>query len=191
MTMRRAMLAAGLLALALPLAHAQASAPVSADGDLQVTVQKNGEVVTIDSSITLPASPQEVWAVLSDFDHMASFLHGVDASSITARNGNLWRVEQKGHTSHAGFSFKFESVREVTVQPFESIQSHLVSGTLKKHETLTRLAPDGTGTRVTYHAESIAGVWVPPLIGPSVVEGEVRQQFQDIQRELQRRQAAK
>ena len=73
----------------------------------------------------------------------------------------------------------------------ESLQSHLVRGTLKKHDTLTQLAADGSGTRVTYHADSVAGVWVPPLLGPSVVEGEVRQQFQDIQAEVLKRRTAR
>ena len=178
----------GLLALALSTAPAWAQAP--ADGALQVKVQKNGDVVTVDASVTIPATAQEVWNVLSDFDHMAGFLHGLDSSKVTSRDGDVWQIEQKGHTSHAGFSFSFESVREVHVKTLESLESHLVRGTLKKHDTLTQLAADGSGTRVTYHADSVAGVWVPPLLGPSVVEGEVRQQFQDIQAEVLKRRTA-
>ena len=178
----------GLLALVLSTAPAWGQAP--GDGGLQVKVQKNGDVVTVDAALTIAATPQEVWNVLSDFDHMAGFLHGLDSSRVTSRNGDVWQIEQKGHTSHAGFSFSFESVREVHVRTLESLQSHLVSGTLKKHDTLTQLAADGGGTRVTYHAESVAGVWIPPGLGTSIVEGEVRQQFQDIQAEVLKRKAA-
>jgi carbon monoxide dehydrogenase subunit G len=177
-----------LLVLALSTAPAWAQAP--ADGDVQVKAQKNGDLVTVDASVEIAGTPQEVWDVLVDFDHMAGFLHGLDSSKVAAKDGDVWRVEQKGHSSHAGFTLKFESVREVRLHPIDSLQSHLVSGTLKKHDTLTQLSPDGAGTRVSYHAESIAGVWVPPLLGTSVVEGEVRQQFQDVQAEVLKRKAS-
>jgi carbon monoxide dehydrogenase subunit G len=187
-TMLKAMLQGALLALGLSTASAWAQAP--ADGNLAVNVQKVGELVTIDASLAIAATPQEVWNVLTDFDHMADFIHGLQSSKVVAKKGNVWRIAQKGVTTHAGFSIKFESLRDVTVQPVESVQSHLVSGTLKKHDTLTRLTAEGNGTRVTYHAESISGIWVPPLIGTSVVEGEVRKQFQDIQTEIMKRKPA-
>jgi uncharacterized protein YndB with AHSA1/START domain len=179
----------GLLTLALSTAPAWAQAP--AGGDVQVKAQKNGDLVTVDASVEIPATPQEVWDVLVDFDHMTGFLHGLESSKVAARDGDTWRVEQKGSVTHAGFTFKFESVREIQLKPLESLQSHLVSGTLKKHDTLTRLTPDGSGTRVTYHADSISGVWVPPLLGTSVVEGDVRQQFQDVQAEVLKRKSAR
>ena len=187
--MLKASLQAGIVALSLLTMHAWADTP--ADDNTKVKVQKNGDLVTIDLSVTIPAAPQEVWGVLVDFDHMTDFLHNLQSSRIVEKSGNVWKIAQKGQTSHAGFSFSFESLRDVTLKPFESLQSHLVSGTLKKHDTLTQLAPDGSGTRLTYHAESISGVWIPPLLGSSVVESEVRKQFQDIEGEVMKRKAAK
>jgi uncharacterized protein YndB with AHSA1/START domain len=187
--MLKASLQIGLLALGLSMAPAWAEGP--AGTDTQVKVQKKGDLVTIDLRMTMPATPQEVWSVLVDFDHMSGFLHNLQSSRIVAKNGDVWRVEQTGQTSHAGFSFSFESVRDITLKPFESLQSHLVSGTLKRHDTLTQMVPDERGTRLTYHADSISGVWIPPLLGTSVVEDEVRKQFQDIQAEILKRQAAR
>ena len=157
----------------------------------KVKVQKDGDNVTIDLSVTVPVSPQEAWEVLVDFDHMTQFLHNLETSKVQEKNGDQWKVFQKGQTSHAGFSFSFESTKLVTLKPYESIQSHLTGGTLKKHESLTTLTPEGTGTHIVYHAESISGVWVPPLLGTSVVEGEVRKQFQDMESEMLKRKAAK
>ena len=177
--------------LALGLAVAPAWPQAAAADTAVVKVQKNGDLIITDLSVVVAATPREVWDVVSDYDHVSGFLHGLKSSKIVSRDGNVWRVEQKGQTSHAGFTFDFESVRDVTVKPFESLQSHLVSGTLKKHDSLTQLVPEATGTRLTYHAESISGVWVPPLLGTSVVEGEVRQQFQEFEREILKRKAAK
>jgi uncharacterized protein YndB with AHSA1/START domain len=153
----------------------------------QVKVQKDGDSVIIDLTVTIPATPQETWDVLTDFDHMTQFIGSLQSSKITEKNGNHWKVEQKGQSSHAGFSFAFESVREVELKPFETIKSHLVSGTLKKHEGFTQLFPSGSGTRIVYHAESITSLWVPPLVGPSLVESDVRKQFQDMETEILKR----
>lgn len=156
-----------------------------------VKVQKNGDTVIIDLSITVSVTPQEAWDVLVDFDHMTQFNHNLEISQVLEKNGDQWKVQQKGKTTHGGFSFSFDSVKQVTLKPYESIQSHLLSGTLKKHESLTTLSPDGKGTHIVYHAESISGVWVPPLLGTSVVEDEVRKQFQDMEGEMLKRKAAK
>jgi uncharacterized membrane protein len=159
--------------------------------DMTVKVQKNGDAVVIDLTVTVPATPQETWDVLVDFDHMTQFLSSLQSSKILEKNDNKWKVSQKGESSHGGFSFSFESVREVELKPYETIRSHLISGTMKKHDGLTELSPSGSGTKIVYHAESIANVWVPPLVGTSLVEGDVRKQFQEMEAEILKRKAAK
>jgi len=184
-------LQASLLTLSLFTVQALAEGQQSeSDGGAIVNVQKNGDTVIIDLSMTIAATPKETWDVLVDFDHMTDFLKNLQSSKVLEKNSNIWRVSQKGQTSHAGFTFAFESVRDVTLKPYESLQSHLVSGTLKKHDTLTQLLPVANGTRLVYHAESISGAWVPPLLGTSVVEGEVRKQYGDMQAEILRRKGA-
>ena len=180
-----------LTTLCLLTFQASALADVVSADDIQVKVQKDGDSVIIDLIATIPATPQEAWAVLVDFDHMPQFLNNLQSSKILEKHGNHWKVEQKGKTApHAGFSISFEAVRKVDLTPFETIRSHLISGTQKKHDGLTQLFPSGTGTRLVYHAESISTVWVPPLLGPSVIEGDVRKQFQDMIGEILKRQAA-
>jgi carbon monoxide dehydrogenase subunit G len=186
--MPKTLLRACLLIASCLIVPAWADAPAA--DNAQVKVQKNGETVIIDLTVSVAATPEEAWSVLVDFDHMTQFLHNLETSRILEKNGDQWKVEQKGQTSHSGFTFSFESTKLITLKPYESIQSHLLGGTLKKHESLTTLAPEGGGTRITYHAESISGVWVPPLLGTSVVEGEVRKQFQDMVGEMLRRKAA-
>ncbi len=162
----------------------------SADDNTKVTVQKNGDTVVIDLSTTVQATPQEAWDVFTDFDHMTQFLPNLETSRILEKNGDLWKVEQKGQAKHGVFSLSFESTKQFKLKPYESIQSHLIGGTLKKHESLTTLSPEGSGTRITYHAESVSGVWVPPGLGTSVVQDEVRKQFQDMTGEILKRKAA-
>jgi uncharacterized membrane protein len=161
-----------------------------ASDNIKVNVQKSGDSVIIDLTVTIPATPQETWAVLTDFDHMPQFLGSLQSSKILEKNGDKWKVAQKGQSSHGGFSFSFETVREVELTPFETIHSHLISGTMTKQEGLTQLLPVGAATRIVYHSESIANIWVPPLLGTSIVEGDVRKQFQEMEAEILKRKAA-
>jgi uncharacterized membrane protein len=155
-----------------------------------VSVRKDGDAVVIDLSVTVAATPQETWAVLTDFDHMTQFLSNLQASKILEKNGNKWTVAQKGLSSHGPFSFAFENVRAVELEPFETIRSHLISGTMKKLDGVTRLIPSGRVTRIVYHSESISNVWMPPVVGTSIVEDQVRKQFQEMQTEIIKRKAA-
>ncbi|HXA48252.1 MAG TPA: SRPBCC family protein [Burkholderiaceae bacterium] len=172
------------------LAFATGAAAEGSPDDIKVKVQKDGDSVIIDLTVTIPATPQETWAVLTDFDHMTQFLSNLQSSKILEKNGDKLKVAQKGQSSHGGFSFSFESIREVELKPFETIRSHLISGTMTKHEGLTQLFPSGSGTRIVYHAESIANVWVPPLVGTSLVEGDVRKQFEEMEAEISKRKSA-
>jgi|SRR4051794_25226865 hypothetical protein len=43
------------------------------DKDIEVKVQIAGENVVVDVTLAVPASRQEVWAVLTDFEHMGCF----------------------------------------------------------------------------------------------------------------------
>jgi carbon monoxide dehydrogenase subunit G len=180
-----------LCLLALCCVMLPAWADGAADDNTKVTVQKDGDTVIIDLSTTVQATPQEAWDVFTDFDHMTQFLPNLETSRVLEKNGDQWKVEQKGQAKHGVFSLSFESTKQFKLKPYESIQSHLISGTLKKHDSLTTLSPDGNGTRITYHAESISGVWVPPGLGTSVVQDEVRKQFQDMIGEILRRKAAR
>jgi hypothetical protein len=155
--------------------------------DLDVRVQVTGDAVVVDAIMIVAARQAETWAVMTDFDHMAEFISNLQASSVLSRNGDVLQVAQKGKASAGLLSFAFESVREIRLTPMDKVQSHGISGTLKKFDGLTQFAAEGETTRVTYHAESISSRWIPPGIGPSFIESETREQFAEMRREVLRR----
>jgi hypothetical protein len=75
------------------------------------------------------------------------------------------------------------------LMPFEKMQARLISGNMKKNDATTRLIPDASGTRIVHHMESIPNVWMPPIIGRSLVEFETRARFRQIIEEMLRRKA--
>jgi carbon monoxide dehydrogenase subunit G len=157
------------------------------DNDAQVRVQTRGDLLIVDASLSVAASPEEAWAVLTDFDHMANFISNLQVSRVVAATGNTIQVEQKGKSSHGPFSIAFESIKEYELNPFDSIRSRLISGTFKRFEGTMQLIVQGKATRLVYHGESIPEMWVPPLIGPALVRSEIQEQFGELRDEIVRR----
>jgi hypothetical protein len=155
--------------------------------DVAVDVSLRGELVLVDARFAVPASLQEAWAVLTDFGAMAGFVSNLQSSTIVARAGDTLQVEQKGKAEYGPWSFSFATVREVRLFPYREIRSRLLHGTMKKLDGVTTLAAERNGTTVAYHGESIPDVWVPPIAGTAFIGHETREQFEDMRREILRR----
>lgn len=169
-------------AAVLPLAaRAQSDIKVSAE------VRQDGDVYFIDIRAHSVAPPMEAWSVLTDFDHMTHFLPNLTQSQVTARNGQLLTVTQKGEAQIAGMSFPFETVRQVELKPYDVIRTRLLSGNMKKMVSTTTLHPDTGGSFIQLHAEAEPDFWVPPLVGPSVMRRQLESQFTAMLAEIQRR----
>lgn len=176
-----------LLCCGLLLHAAPGWADARHDKDIVVQVAIKGETVTVDLVMPVEAAREQVWAVLTDFAHMANFVVNVRESKILSSQGDLLMVSQRGTASYGPVSFPFESTREIRLTPWDSIQSRMISGNMRKMAGLTQLFDDGTGTRVVYHADSIPGVWIPPLVGKTFIAHEMREQFQQMRDEIMRR----
>ena len=180
-----------LWALAALLVPVQAA--MSADGppavpDSDVSVQRSGASFTVDATMFTPVPPALAWEVLTDFDHMGSFVPNLSSSQVLERSDALLKVAQKGVARYGFFSANFESVREISLSPQREIRAHNVSGNVKRMDSVMQLQADGSGTRLHYHAEVMPGFWFPPLIGPSLVRHETAEQFSAMLREMLRRQ---
>ncbi len=46
---------------------------------------------------------------------------------------------------------------------------------------------DGTQVHILNSGRFVPNVWVPPVVGPSVIEAETRKQFDEIRTEILRR----
>jgi carbon monoxide dehydrogenase subunit G len=175
-----------ILALAAALtAHAAEGPAAVADTDVHVA-RANGSF-TVDMAVHVPVDAARVWAVLTDFEHMADFVPNLTSSQVTERSDTLVKVTQKGVAKYGFFSTQFESVREIHLAPPHEIRAHGVGGNIQRMESRMQLEPEGSGTRLTYHAEVLPGFWFPPVIGPSLVQHETAEQFSAMVREMQRR----
>ena len=145
--------------------------------------------VLVDVDFHVSATPQEVWAVITDYNHATEFISKLEKSVILSRTADTLMVSQKGIMGWGPFSVPIETVAKIHLTPYEEIQSHLVSGNMRKSEATTRLIADASGTRVVYHLEAIPDMWMPPLIARALVEFETRARFRQVAAEILRRKA--
>ena len=176
----------------LPLTLAAAglsAAPPAPDMDIAVHVQKAGSEILVDVDCPVSAPVPVVWEVLTDYDNMASFVSNLRLSAIERRADNTLTVRQAGSVSRGLFTFKFDSVREIELVPLAEIRSRLVSGDMKAAEFTTRIVDVDGRLHVVNNGRYTPNVWVPPLLGPALIEGETRKQYAEIRAEILRRAA--
>jgi hypothetical protein len=189
---RRKWLVALSAAAALPLGAAAAGfppAPLSPDQDIVVHVQKAGGEIIVDVDCPVHAPVPVVWEVLTDYDNMANFISSLQFSGIEHRSDNKLTVRQAGKVSHGLFTYSFDNVREIELVPRAEIRSRLVSGDLKASVYTTRIVDLDGVVHVRNSGRYTPNFWVPPLLGPALVEGETRKNYAELRAEILRRAA--
>ncbi|MGH8670774.1 MAG: SRPBCC family protein, partial [Burkholderiales bacterium] len=92
------------------LALTLACGPALAD----VSVERNGASVVVQADLQVAATPGEVWAVLTDYAHLADFVPDMHSSLLLKRSGKHAVVKQKGESGFFIFRFPIEVTLEVT-----------------------------------------------------------------------------
>ena len=155
--------------------------------DIAVVVRKDGPVISVEVDCPVSAPLSVVWDVLTDYDHMAQFISNLQYSAVQSRTSGTLRVHQKGKASRGPLTFRFENVREIDVVPFRELRSRLISGNPEASEFTTQIVEAGTVVHIVNRGHYTPNVWVPPLIGPALIEAETRKQFGEIRAEILRR----
>jgi carbon monoxide dehydrogenase subunit G len=176
-----------LLALALALLAVAAHAASPDSRGIAVAIHREGEAFVVDVDLTVDATPQQAWDVLTDYDHMAQFVSNLSMSRIVRRVGDGLEVAQTSRLRFGLIDLHFDNVREIEFVPLREIRSRLVRGDMKASAFTTRLVAEGDLTRITNHGRFIPDRWIPPLIGTVMLEAETRKQFAEFRAEILRR----
>jgi hypothetical protein len=184
--MKRLGLAAFLLVALLPFA----AWPIDAREQILVKVIQDGQAISVEVDCPVDAPWPVIWEVLTDYDRMAEFLSNVSASSIVSRvRDDVIRVRQQGSASIGPLSLPFDNVREIELVPHSQIRSRMVSGDFKASSFVTRIVLVEGRIHIMNSGRYTPNIWVPPLVGPALIEAEMRRQFAEIRTEIRRRSA--
>ncbi|MEJ2762292.1 MAG: hypothetical protein P8126_12430 [Gammaproteobacteria bacterium] len=160
-----------LLCLGLLLAQG-----VQAGEVLDSDVQHNNGVYRVEMVMAIAGSFDRVRAIVTDYDRLARLSDIIKASSEEQVSGGGIRRRLKFHLCILFFCFSPTMVEDV-----EEIGTHTVRTTvvplLSDFKSggsvwqLTALGPDQTRVRVEYRLKP--DFWIPPLIGPLIIKGEL------------------
>jgi len=157
--------------------------------EVVVGVEKSGDAFVVDARVDLPVPVRLAWDVLTDFDGMASILSNLQSSRIVRREGNTLYVKQQGTATFGIFSYSFDSIREIRLEPMQHIIARQLTGTASSFASDTALSASAHGTLVHYHAEIAPGSTLARLFGAPFVRHEVEEQLGAMAAETARRQA--
>jgi hypothetical protein len=168
--------------------------PVSAwsankDQDIVVHVQQDGQHIAVDVDCPVDAPWSVVWEVLTDYDHMAQFISNLEFSGIEDRVDNVLRVRQSGKASRGPLTLTFDNTREIELVPYGEIRSRLISGDLKASDFITRIVKVAEQIHIVNSGRYTPNIWVPPIIGPTLIKIETQKQYGEIRAEILRRSA--
>ena len=90
-----------------------AAMSVVAGADEQATVSEAGGVYSVRASFTVVQSPAAAMAVLTDYEHLARFMPGLQSSVIVGRDGARVTVNQEAVAKFLTFSKQISLVLEV------------------------------------------------------------------------------
>ena len=185
--MTRQFLIAGLLALLAMTAHLSARAQSMGDEGIDIRVEYKGDVIHIDAVVPVPATPMEIWDVITDYDGAERFITNLKTSAIESRNGNTWVVSQEMIARLGPFSTSINTVRELQLTPYELVQSRMIRGNMKRADAITRVIPEGAISKIVMHSESIPDFWLPAFMSRGFIERSTREQFTNLRNEILRR----
>jgi hypothetical protein len=87
----------------------------------------------------------------------------------------------------ARFGLSEDNVIELV--PYREIRSRLISGDLKASDLVTRIVEVAARVHIVNSGRYTPNIWVPPIVGPALIESEMQKQFGEIRSEILRRSA--
>jgi len=182
---------APLRCLSIAVAFCMLSTPTHTQmpdaSDIAVAIDRDGDTFAVAVEFVVDATPEEVFNVLTDYDHMARFVSNVVESRVVRHDGERIVVEQKSRLTFGPIRIEFVNVRDVEPVPFHQIRSWVTEGDMQGSSFTTTIAARGTQTWISNHGSFHSDRWIPPIIGNMVLEAETRKQFQELRIEILRR----
>ena len=157
---------------------------------IQVKAQKQGDTVVIDVEATAAVDPAVAFAVLTDYDQMPRYVSSLKQSRMARTGPNTLEVEQVAQTKLLFWNFTVRSLRSVQLVPNKEVHSQLIKGDFTRYEFTTRVQEKDGATVITHHGEYVPKSWLPPAIGPAIIQELTKKQYEEMIGEMLRRKSA-
>ncbi len=142
-------------------------------------VSQNNGRYQLSADIYLAAPPAQVYQVLTDYNHLTRLSGAIRQSRILKQiDAHTYLVFVESHACVLFFCHNIkETQRVMELTPREVVSEVIPEGSnVKMSSSSWRLEPEGDGTRMHWEVTFVPDFWIPPLIGPFFMKGEMRAQ---------------
>jgi ribosome-associated toxin RatA of RatAB toxin-antitoxin module len=162
--------------------------PAWATPTVAVSVERTDGIYKITARGEVAASPQAVWRILTDYEHMAEFVPDLQRVRVLSRSGDEAVIEQLGEARFLFFRRAIRLVVQAHEQPISQIDISLVDGDMKVYNCTWQLAPvpETGGTRVSYSGTVAPKFYVPGMLGSNLIRRDIEKMMVAVMRRLDR-----
>jgi len=159
--------------------------------DVSVRIDPQPKATRVAGEFHTTVSPEIVWEVVSDYDHIHDFVHSMVASHSTLDSLGVRRVEQTAAGGLFVFHRRVNVVLEVDEEHGRRIRFHDVLGKDFEHyDGEWRIETDSTGTRVRYALDADPRAPLPRSLFRGMLKDAAEDLLGEVRAEILRRAAA-
>ncbi|MDE2091991.1 MAG: SRPBCC family protein [Gammaproteobacteria bacterium] len=136
-------------------------------------VTHNGGRYQVSADVYLAAPLPQVYQVLTDYDHLTRIGGLISESRILRQiNAHTYLVYVESHGCVLFFCQTIRQTQQVTELTPRDVVAEAIpeESNVKMSSSSWHLDPQGRGTRMHWEVSMQPDFWVPPLIGPPMVE---------------------
>ena len=166
------------------ISHADETSPEDTDdetrllaGKTLITLERNDDdIIDVSGSIYIESTPEQIWAIITDYNNLAETLPKVRKSRLVEDNGDIKIVEQTSKTGVLFIKIKFSSIVEIRESFPDTLSFDLISGDFDVFNGRWLLEQNGnTGTFVNWSAKVKPDFDAPGFIIDAVQKRDLRQ----------------
>ena len=142
-------------------------------------VSHDGGRYQVSADVHLAASLPQVYKVLTDYNHLTRITGAILQSRLLKQlDAHTYLVFIESRACVLFFCHSIQETQQVMELTPQDIVADVIpqQSNVKMGSSSWHLDPEGDGTRMHWEMTIIPNFWIPPLIGPALVEGEMRAQ---------------
>ena len=138
--------------------------------------------------LRLSLAPEWIWSVLTDYDHLDSFIPNLASSRQLWRRGNQVALEQVGTQQFCGLRFSARVQLELNEEPDQGrLAFRMLEGDFRCFQGLWQVGADDTSTWLLYDLTVQGKPGMPIGLIEQRLKEDLASNLRGVQREAQRR----
>jgi len=152
---------------------------VAAMDILSLETDRIGQRYTVKAVMRIDGDVERVFALLTDYPNWPQLNPAIITSEVVSRSGARVRVRSLTRPCALMFCIDIKQVQQIEISAAKTITAQTLPefGNLRAGFVRWRLSPDRTSTILRLDAEFIPDFWIPPFVGPWLIDRSLRNEI--------------